>query len=54
MSNNIYDILSKLESIQPKQQDNTAKKPTYEQVKPRGSILDGIRLSENKGNTNEQ
>lgn len=55
MSNNIYDILSKLDSVAPKSQQTADKQTTYEQVQPRGSIIAGVRSTEtNKGKSNEQ
>jgi hypothetical protein len=49
MSNNIYDILGKLNSLQPKQNpDVTDKEPVYESVEPKGDIMEAVRGLEEK------
>ena len=49
MSNNIYDILGKLNSLQPKQNpDITDKEPVYESVEPKGDIMEAVRGLEEK------
>lgn len=50
MSNNIYDILGKLNVVKnlDKPAEPTAPEPIYESVKPRGSILEAIKSLEEK------
>ena len=42
MSNNIYDIMAKLNSVEPKQEE-TKEETVYENVEPRGSIIDAVK-----------
>ena len=42
MSNNIYDIMAKLNSIQPEQEE-TKEETVYENVEPRGSIIQAVK-----------
>lgn len=59
MSNNIYSILGKLNSLTPKQEEQKpAAQPVYESVEAKGSILEGVKkvqsrleakLAEHKG-----
>ena len=42
MSNNIYDIMAKLNSIQPEQEE-TKEETVYENVEPRGSITQAVK-----------
>ena len=42
MSNNIYDIMAKLNSIKPEQEE-TKEETVYENVEPRGSIIDAVK-----------
>jgi hypothetical protein len=49
MSNNIYNILGKLNSLQPKETPETVEqKPVYESVEARGSVLEGINKVESR------
>jgi hypothetical protein len=49
MSNNIYNILGKLNSLTPKETPETVvQKPIYESVEARGSVLEGIGKVESK------
>jgi len=49
MSNNIYNILGKLNSLQPKETPETVEqKPVYESVAARGSVLEGIGKVESR------
>jgi hypothetical protein len=49
-SSNIYNILSKLNALQPKAEEPKAQatKPIYESVEPRGSIMSGVAKLEQK------
>ena len=49
-SSNIYNILSKLNALQPKAEEPKAQatKPIYESVEPRGSIMSGVNRLEKK------
>ena len=49
MSNNIYNILGKLNSLQPKETPETVEqKPVYESVEARGSVLEGVAKVESR------
>ena len=49
MSNNIYNILGKLNSLTPKETPETVEqKPVYESVEARGSVLEGIGKVESR------
>jgi hypothetical protein len=48
MSNNIYNILGKLASLTPVQQDEKKSEEIYESVEPKGSILEGVAKLEQK------
>jgi hypothetical protein len=49
MSNNIYNILGKLNSLTPKETPETVEqKPIYESVEARGSVLEGVAKVESK------
>jgi hypothetical protein len=49
MSNNIYDILGKLNGLTPKENPvSTASGPLYESVAPRGDIIGGIKALNEK------
>ena len=49
MSNNIYNILGKLNSLQPKETPETVEqKPVYESVAARGSVLEGVAKVESR------
>jgi hypothetical protein len=50
MSNNIYNILGKLNALAPKEETPTTveQKPVYESVEARGSVLKGIAAVESK------
>jgi hypothetical protein len=50
MSNNIYNILGKLNSLQPKEETpkTVEQKPVYESVAARGSVLEGIGKVESR------
>jgi hypothetical protein len=50
MSNNIYNILGKLNSLQPKEEtpETVVQKPVYESVAARGSVLEGIGKVESR------
>ena len=50
MSNNIYNILGKLNSLTPKEETpkTVEQKPVYESVEARGSVLEGISAVESK------
>lgn len=43
MSNNIYNILGKLNSLEPKQTEQKPAQPVYESVEARGSIIAGVK-----------
>lgn len=42
MSNNIYDIMARLNSVEPKQ-EKTKEETVYENVEPRGSIIEAVK-----------
>jgi len=42
MSNNIYDIMARLNSVEPKQEE-TKEETVYENVEPRGSIIEAVK-----------
>ncbi len=44
--NDIYNILGKLASLEPKQESVPAKEKVYESVDPRGSVTEGVRAVE--------
>jgi len=50
MSNNIYNILGKLNALAPKEETpkTVEQKPVYESVEARGSVLEGIAAVESK------
>lgn len=48
MSNNIYNILGKLNSLEPKQPEQKPAQPVYESVEARGSIIAGVKDIEQK------
>ena len=50
MSNNIYNILGKLNALAPKEETpkTVEQKPVYESVQARGSVLEGIAAVESK------
>ena len=50
MSNNIYNILGKLNALAPKEETpkSVEKKPVYESVEARGSVLEGIAAVESR------
>jgi hypothetical protein len=50
MSNNIYNILGKLNALAPKEEtpETVEQKPVYESVEARGSVLEGIAAVESK------
>ena len=48
MSNNMYDILGKLASLEPKQKQAQTPKPLYESVEAKGSIVAGVKSVEQK------
>ena len=49
MSNNIYDILGKLKGLLPTETPvETAKEPVYENVEPRGDIMEAVKSLEEK------
>ena len=49
MSNNIYNILGKLNSLMPKETPKTVEqKPIYESVEARGSVLEGVAAVESR------
>ena len=50
MSNNIYNILGKLNSLTPKEETpkTVEQKPVYESVEARGSVLEGISAVESR------
>lgn len=50
MSNNIYNILGKLNSLAPKEETpkTVEQKPVYESVEARGSVLEGVAAVESK------
>lgn len=45
MSNNIYDILAKLKSLETEKNQTTSIN-SYKQVPPRGSVINGVKLKE--------
>lgn len=47
-SNNIYNILGKLESLTPKQEEQKPAQPVYESVEAKGSIREGVSKIEQK------
>ena len=47
MSNNIYDIMAKLNSVEPKQEE-TKEETVYENVEPRGSIIEAVKALASK------
>jgi hypothetical protein len=48
MSNNMYDILGKLNSLTPKQEAAKPAQPLYESVEAKGSIVAGVKSVEQK------
>lgn len=48
MSNNMYDILGKLNGLTPKQEAPKTAQPLYESVEARGSIVAGVKTVEQK------
>ena len=46
--NNMYDIIGKLNSLTPQEKEIEAKKPLYESVEARGSIVAGVKTVEQK------
>jgi hypothetical protein len=48
MSNNMYDILGKLNGLSPKQEAPKPAQPLYESVEARGSIVAGVKSVEQK------
>ncbi len=48
MSNNIYNILGKLNSLEPTQPEQKPAQPVYESVEARGSIIAGVKDIEQK------
>ncbi len=48
MSNNMYDILGKLNGLTPKQEEPAPAKPLYESVEAKGSIVAGVKSVEQK------
>ena len=48
MSNNIYDILGKLNGLVPKENPVSTSEPIYESVDPRGDIMEAVTGLEKK------
>jgi hypothetical protein len=48
MSNNIYDILGKLDGLTPKANPVSTAEPIYESVDPRGDIMSAVTQLEER------
>jgi len=48
MSNNIYDILGKLDGLTPKANPVSTAEPIYENIDPRGDITEAVKILEEK------